>query len=184
MVLSETLNAWLVGFGEGLGYACSIDFGSHKLATISSNKPSDSCLMVTKVLGLTSLIQTTLLKSQQQRTVVPLQVWAMGLLPGSFSNWNGHGSWACIMFSQSPCIFVMPNGPLNCYLEVRRMYYTEIYDFWWDRELWWTGDGRTTWRGSRKKGWLPPVRVGRRSALFSSFVMRIWHNASPIGNWP
>ena len=35
MVLSEALNAWLVGFGEGLGHACSIDFVSHKLATMS-----------------------------------------------------------------------------------------------------------------------------------------------------
>ena len=67
MVLSEVLNARLVGFGEGLGHACSIDFGSHKLVTMSPNRPSDSFLMVTKVLGLTPLLQTTLLKSQQQK---------------------------------------------------------------------------------------------------------------------
>ena len=102
MVLSEALNDWLVGFGEGLGHAYSIDFGSHKLATMSPNRPNDSCLMVTKVLGLTPLLQTTLLKSQQQRGVVPLWGWAVGLLLRSFSNWNGHGSWVCIMFFQSP----------------------------------------------------------------------------------
>ena len=67
----------------------------------------------------------------------------MVLLPGSFSNWNGHGSWACIMFFKSPCILAVPNGPLSCYLEVCRMYCTEIRDFWWDRELWWAGDDRT-----------------------------------------
>ena len=67
MVLSEALKAWLVGFGEGLGHVCSIDFGSQKLATMSPNRPSDSCLMVTKVLGLTPLLQTTLLKSQQHK---------------------------------------------------------------------------------------------------------------------
>ena len=53
---------WLV-FSKGLGHACSIDFGSHKLATMSPSGPSDSCLMFTKVLGLTPLLQTTLLKS-------------------------------------------------------------------------------------------------------------------------
>ena len=45
---------WLV-FGEGLGHACSIDFGSHKLATMPPNRLNDSKLMVTKVLGLTPL---------------------------------------------------------------------------------------------------------------------------------
>ena len=58
---------WLV-FSEGL------DFGSHKLATMCPSKSSNSCLMVTKVLGLTPLLQTTLLKSQQQRGVVPSRV--------------------------------------------------------------------------------------------------------------
>ena len=61
----KSLIGWF--FGEGLGHACSIDFGSHKLATMSPSRPNDSCLMVTKVLGLTSLLQTTLLKSQQQK---------------------------------------------------------------------------------------------------------------------
>jgi hypothetical protein len=43
------------------------DFGFHKLATIPPNRPSNSSLMITKVLGLTPLHQTTLLKSQQHK---------------------------------------------------------------------------------------------------------------------
>ena len=81
MVLSEVLNARLVGFDEGLGHACSIDFGSHKLATISPSRPSDSCLMVTKVLGLTPLLQTTLLKSQQQKGSSTLTGLGRGATP-------------------------------------------------------------------------------------------------------
>ena len=149
--LSEVLNAWLVGFDEGLGHACSIDFGSHKLATMPPSKPSDNCLMVTKVLGLTPLLQTTLLKSQQHRGSSISRVWAVGLLLGSFSDWDGHGSWFCIMFFQSPCVLAVPNGPLSIYLEVCRMYSTEIHDFQWDRKLWWAGDVGAAWRGSRKK---------------------------------
>ena len=42
----------------------SIDLGFHKLATMSPNRPGDSSLMVAKILGLTPLYQTTLLKSE------------------------------------------------------------------------------------------------------------------------
>uniref|UniRef100_A0A2N9HE15 Uncharacterized protein n=1 Tax=Fagus sylvatica TaxID=28930 RepID=A0A2N9HE15_FAGSY len=45
----------------------SIDFGSHKLATTPHSKPGDSSFLVTKVLGLSSLHQTTLLKSEQHK---------------------------------------------------------------------------------------------------------------------
>jgi hypothetical protein len=45
----------------------SIDFGSHKLATTPPSRPDDSSFMVTKVLGLTPLHQTTLLKSEQHK---------------------------------------------------------------------------------------------------------------------
>ena len=81
MVLSEALNAWLVGFGEGLGHACSIDFGSHKLATMSPSRPSDGCLMVTKILGLTPLLETTLLKSQQHKGSSTLTSLGRGATP-------------------------------------------------------------------------------------------------------
>ena len=46
----------------------SIDFGFHKLATMPLNRPSDSSLMVTKVLGLTPLHQTILLKSKPHKS--------------------------------------------------------------------------------------------------------------------
>ena len=81
MVLLEALNAWLVGFGEGLGHVYSIDFGSHKLAIMTPNKTSDSCLMVTKVLGLTPLLQTTLLKSQQHKGSSTLTGLGCGATP-------------------------------------------------------------------------------------------------------
>ncbi len=71
---------WLV-FGEGLGHACFINFGSHKLATMSPSRPSDSSLMVTKVLGLTLLLQTTLLKSQQHKGSSTLTSLGRGTTP-------------------------------------------------------------------------------------------------------
>jgi hypothetical protein len=42
----------------------SIDFGFHKLVTMSPSRPGDSSLIVAKILGLTPLYQTTLLKSE------------------------------------------------------------------------------------------------------------------------
>jgi hypothetical protein len=45
----------------------SSDFGFHKLATMPPSRPSDSSLMVVRVLGLTLHHQTTLLKSQQHK---------------------------------------------------------------------------------------------------------------------
>ena len=83
----------------------SIDFGFHKLATMPPSRPSDSSFMVTKVLGLTPLHQTTLLKSQQYKGSSTLT----GLLPGpcgtemdmghGLSSYfpNSHVSWMCPM---------------------------------------------------------------------------------------
>ena len=59
----------------------SIDFGFHKLATMPPNRPSDSSFMVTKVLGLTPLHQTTLLKSQQYKGSSTLTGLGRGATP-------------------------------------------------------------------------------------------------------
>ena len=45
----------------------SIDLGFHMLATMPPNRPSDSSLMITKILGLTPLHQTTLFKSEPHK---------------------------------------------------------------------------------------------------------------------
>ena len=45
----------------------SIDLSFHKLVTVSPSKPGDSSLMVAKILGLTPLHQTTLLKSEPHK---------------------------------------------------------------------------------------------------------------------
>ena len=54
---------WMV-FVKGYAMHVSSDFGFHKLATVPPSRPSDSSSMVTKVLGLTPLHQTILLKSE------------------------------------------------------------------------------------------------------------------------
>uniref|UniRef100_A0A2N9G337 Uncharacterized protein n=1 Tax=Fagus sylvatica TaxID=28930 RepID=A0A2N9G337_FAGSY len=45
----------------------SIDLNFHKLATVPPSRPNDSSLMVIKILGLTPLHQTTLLKSEPHK---------------------------------------------------------------------------------------------------------------------
>ena len=45
----------------------SVDLGFHKLVTVSPSRPGDSSLMVAKILGLTPLPQTTLLKSEPHK---------------------------------------------------------------------------------------------------------------------
>ena len=75
----KSLIGWF--FGEGLGHAYSIDFGSYKLATMSPNRPSHSCLMVTKALGLIPLPQTTLIKSQQHKRSSTLTGLGHGATP-------------------------------------------------------------------------------------------------------
>jgi hypothetical protein len=45
----------------------SIDLGFHKLVTVPLSRPGDNNLMVAQILGLTSLHQTTLLKSEPHK---------------------------------------------------------------------------------------------------------------------
>ena len=152
MAFSGALNAWLVDFCEKLGHACSIDFGSHKLATMPPSRTSDNSLMVTEVLGLTPLHQTTLLKSQQHKGSSTLMGLGRGATPWVFfGDWNRHESWVFIIFSQFPCVLAVSNGPLSFYPKICRMYSTKIHDFRWDREPWWAGNVGAAWRGLRKK---------------------------------
>jgi hypothetical protein len=59
----------------------SIDLSFHKLATMLPSKPSNSSLMVTKILGLTPLQQTTLLKSEPHKGSSTLTGLGRGATP-------------------------------------------------------------------------------------------------------
>ncbi len=59
----------------------TINFGSHKLTIMPPSRPSDSSFMVTKVLELTPLHQTTLLKSQQHKESSTLTGLGRGATP-------------------------------------------------------------------------------------------------------
>ncbi len=59
----------------------STDLGFLKLATVPPNRPSDSSLMVIKILGLTPLHQTTLLKSEPYKESSTLTGLGCGATP-------------------------------------------------------------------------------------------------------
>jgi hypothetical protein len=59
----------------------SIDLGFHKLVTMPSSRPGDSNLMVVKILGLTPLHQTTLLKSEPHKGSSTLTSLGRGATP-------------------------------------------------------------------------------------------------------
>ena len=89
----------------------SIDLGFHKLATVSPSKPGDNSLMVAKILGLTPLHQTTLLKSEPHKESSTLTGLGRGATPRVLFGTEmdkGHGVF--IIFSHFPCILNMSNG--------------------------------------------------------------------------
>jgi hypothetical protein len=57
------------------------NLGFHKLVTVPPSKPSDSSLMVAKILGLTPLHQTTLLKSEPYKGSSTLTGLGRGATP-------------------------------------------------------------------------------------------------------
>ena len=59
----------------------SIDLGFHKLVTVPPSRPGDSSLMVAKILGLTPLHQTTLLKSEPHKESSTLTGLGRGATP-------------------------------------------------------------------------------------------------------
>uniref|UniRef100_A0A2N9H1T0 Uncharacterized protein n=1 Tax=Fagus sylvatica TaxID=28930 RepID=A0A2N9H1T0_FAGSY len=65
--------------GQAMHVSC--DFGFHKLITVPPSRPNDSSSMATKILGLTPLHQTTLLKSDQHKE----SSFLTGLGRGSYS---------------------------------------------------------------------------------------------------
>ena len=58
-----------------------IDLGFHKLATVPPNRSSDNSLMVTKILGLIPLHQTTLVKSEPHKGSSTLTGLGCGVTP-------------------------------------------------------------------------------------------------------
>ena len=59
----------------------SIDLGFHKLITVPPNRPDDNSLMVAKILELTPLHQTTLLKSEPHKKSSTLTSLGHGATP-------------------------------------------------------------------------------------------------------
>ena len=59
----------------------SINLGFHKLVTMPPNRPNDSSLMVVQILGLTTLHQTTLLKSEAHKESSILTGLGRGAIP-------------------------------------------------------------------------------------------------------
>ena len=59
----------------------SIGLGFHKLVTVPPSRPGDSNLMVAQILGLTSLHQTTLLKSEPHKESSNLTGLGRGATP-------------------------------------------------------------------------------------------------------
>jgi hypothetical protein len=109
------------------------------------------------------------------RGVVPSRVWAVGLLLGSFWDWNGHGSCGFHhIFSISMCLDYF-QWSLSFYPEVCRMNSIKIHDFRWNGELRWVGYARAAWRGSRRKTNCLWYVWKDGNLLFSSLVVKRWH---------
>ena len=90
----------------------SIDLGFHKVVNVSPSRPGDSSLMVAKILGLTSLHQTTLLKSEPHKESNTLTGLGRGATPWVLFRTEmdmGHGVF--IIFSHFPCVLDVSNGP-------------------------------------------------------------------------
>ena len=71
---------WLV-FVKGWAMHVSIDLGFHKLAIVPPSRPGDSSLMATKILGLTPLHQTILLKFEPHKESSTLTGLGRGAAP-------------------------------------------------------------------------------------------------------
>jgi hypothetical protein len=59
----------------------SVDLNFHKLAIVPPSRPGDCSLMVAKILGLTPLQQTTLLKSEPHKESSTLTGLGRGATP-------------------------------------------------------------------------------------------------------
>ena len=90
----------------------SIELGFHKLATVPPSRPDDSNLMVAKILGLTPLHQTTLLKSKPHKESSTLTGLGHGATPWVlFKTEMDMGHEFLIIFSRFPCVFNVSSGP-------------------------------------------------------------------------
>ena len=141
---------WLV-FVKDWVMHISIDLSFHKLATVSPSRPGDNSLMATKILGLTPLHQTTLLKSEPYKESSTPTGLSRGATP-----WVLLGlKWTWVMGFHH--IFAIPicldcfQWSLSFYLEVYCMNSIKTHDFQQDRRPWWVGGAGAAWRGSRKR---------------------------------
>ena len=89
----------------------SIELSFHKLATVPPSRPGDSNLMVAKILGLTPLHQTTLLKSKPHKESSTLMGLGHGATPYVlFGTEMDIGHEVFITFSHFPFVLEVSNG--------------------------------------------------------------------------
>jgi hypothetical protein len=66
------------------------------------------------------------------RRVAPSRVWAVGLLPESFWDRNGHGLWVSYHISPFPMRLGCSQWSLSCYAEVYCVNSVRIHGFRWN----------------------------------------------------
>ncbi len=154
----------------------SIDLDFHKLATVPPSRPSDSSLMVIKILGLTPLHQTTLLKFEPHKGSSTLMSLGRGATPWvllglkwtwvmGFSSYfpNSHVSWMC------PTVLELLSKGLP-----RQQYQNPWFPVKWRPT--WAGCAGAAWNGSRRKISCLWYVWGDGKLLFPSLLVKRWHN--------
>ena len=107
------------------------------------------------------------------RRVASSRVWAVGLLPKSFWDRNGHGLWVFYYISPFPMHLGCFQWSLSCYSEVCRVNSTRTHSFWWDGGLRRARGAEAVWKMvdqlllSHLKGW---------KLLFLSLLVKVRHD--------
>jgi hypothetical protein len=143
-----------------------IDLGSHKLIIVPPSRPNDSSLMVAKI----SRLPSTKPHSSSQnhiRRVVHSQVWAVGLLPESFWDQNGHGLWVFLShFPISHASWLLPMVfELLCRSLLREQCQNPWFPVEWRAEMSWK-----CWTGLNMEDQLPLVKFERMGATVPLFI--------------
>ena len=130
----------------GQAMHASIDLGFHKLIIVP---PAYLMIAVQWLPKSQDLLPSTKSHSSSQnhiRRVVPSRIWAVGLLPESFWDRNGHGLWVFYHISPFPMRLGFFQWPLSCYAEVCCLNSIRIHSFRWNGGLRWVGNAGAVWK--------------------------------------
>ncbi len=126
----------------------SNDLGFHKLIIVPLSRPNDSSSMVAKILELTPLHQTTLLKWESHKEGSTLTGLGHGATPWVLL--GPEWTWVIGFFyhiSPFPMRLGCFQWSLSYYAEVCCMNSIRIHSFRWNGGLRWVGNAGAVWNG-------------------------------------